>query len=159
MMTEDLPVAPTAMLARSSRMIRPAPRRARFHAMLAPMTPPPIITMSAVCIGHSSKSSGCSGMALPRHSWLRTNQQISIVVHPRVITGMDHGGRVEFFDYGGTGNDRACAEPVAVVNGAVHKAAAFGEIHLPRFAPRGRRVGILVFERVQFGFGDLAEGG
>src|SRR5262252_1092409 len=44
----DLPVAPAARARRSRRVTRFTPRRVRLKAVLAPLTPPPITTTSAL---------------------------------------------------------------------------------------------------------------
>src|SRR5205809_7638072 len=49
MMAPDLPLEPAPRNAFSSKMTRPTRREARAWAMLVPITPPPIIRMSAVC--------------------------------------------------------------------------------------------------------------
>src|SRR5215467_8707051 len=47
----DFPVAPAARARRSRRVTRFTPRRVRLKTVLAPLTPPPITTTSALVMG------------------------------------------------------------------------------------------------------------
>src|SRR4030081_3860102 len=49
----DLPVAPAPRCRRSTTMTRRTPRLVRLKAVLAPLTPPPMMTTSAFSIGHA----------------------------------------------------------------------------------------------------------